>query len=100
VRAGTLAAQAALDLDRGDAKTAIDIASQALALEHDGETETTDWDLAEIRLTLAKALRVAGTDPARASRLAGEARDAFHAMNDEGRATEAAALASPGAAVP
>jgi hypothetical protein len=91
VQAGTLAAKGALALDRGDAVGAIALLTRALALVKDGET--TAWELAAMRLTLAKALRARHADAARATTLAADARDVLQRSHDEPMAAEADAVA-------
>ena len=91
IPAGTLAMQAELDLDRDDAPGALDHAERALALVQPGEL--TDWDAAQLRLVLAKALRKRSLDPERAEKLASEARDVFARLQDDRHKEEAAVLA-------
>jgi tetratricopeptide (TPR) repeat protein len=73
--AGTLAVRAKIALDQRKPTDALPLAERALASLEDAEPEV--YELADMRLLLARALVSSGRDEARARLLAEQARDAF-----------------------
>jgi tetratricopeptide (TPR) repeat protein len=88
--AGTFAVRAKLAMDQGKAAAAAPLAQRALTLLESGEPHV--YELADVRLLLARALKVRGRERDRARGLAEQARDGFAKLRDQARVEEANAL--------
>jgi tetratricopeptide (TPR) repeat protein len=88
--AGTFAVRAKIALDQGKASAAVPLAERAVGLLESGEPHV--YELADVRLLLARALKGQRRERARARVLAEQARDGFTKLHEDARVEEASAL--------